>query len=61
MQNVMDALREIIGYPDFYVKLEGAQNYNWDYGAMIEYALAGVLVIVVVSSIFKILKGWICG
>ena len=61
MQNVMDALREIIGYPDFYVKLEGSQNYNWDYGAMIEYALAGVLVIVVVSSIFKILKGWICG
>ena len=61
MQNVIDALREIIGYPDFYTKLEGSQNYNWDYGALIEYAIAGVLVIVVVSSIFKILKGWICG
>lgn len=61
MQNVIDALRDIIGDPVFYRKLEGSQNYNWDYGAMIEYAIAGILVIVVVASIFKILKGWICG
>lgn len=60
MQTVMEALREILGTPDFYI--EGS-NYSstWDYGAMIEYAIAGILVIVVVSSVFKILKGWICG
>lgn len=60
MQTVINALREIIGTPDFYI--EGS-NYSstWDYGAMIEYAIAGILVIVVVSSVFKILKGWICG
>lgn len=58
MQTVIDALREILGTPDFYI--EGS-NYSstWDYGAMIEYAIAGILVIVVVSSVFKILKGWL--
>lgn len=61
MQTVIDALREIIGIPEFYVRLGNATNYSWDYGAMIEYAIAGILVIVVVSSVFKILKGWICG
>lgn len=58
MQTVIEALREILGTPDFYI--EGS-NYSstWDYGAMIEYAIAGILVIVVVSSVFKILKGWL--
>ena len=60
MQNVMEALREIIGAPDFYTRLENQQNYTWDYGAMIEYTIAGVLVLIVVSSVFKIIKGWIC-
>lgn len=60
MQNVIDALREIIGTPDFYIESSGYSS-TWDYGAMIEYAIAGILVIVVVSSVFKILKGWICG
>lgn len=59
MQTVIEALRDILGTPDFYI--EGS-NYSstWDYGAMIEYAIAGILVIVVVSSVFKILKGWLC-
>lgn len=60
MQTIINALREIIGIPEFYVKLGNATNYTWDYGAMIEYAIAGILVIVVVSSVFKILKGWLC-
>ena len=60
MQNVIEALREIIGSPDFYTRLENQQNYTWDYGAMIEYCIAGVLVLIVVSSVFKIVKGWIC-
>lgn len=60
MQTVIDALRDIIGVPEFYVRLGNATNYSWDYGAMIEYAIAGILVIVVVSSVFKILKGWLC-
>lgn len=60
MQTIINALREIIGIPEFYVRLGNQTNYTWDYGAMIEYAIAGILVIVVVSSVFKILKGWLC-
>lgn len=60
MQTVIDALRNIIGTPDFYID-NGNYNSTWDYGAMIEYCIAGILVLIVVSSIFRILKGWFCG
>ena len=42
MQTVIDALRDILGTPDFYIE---GNNYSstWDYGAMIEYAIAGIL------------------
>lgn len=60
MQTVIDALREVIGAPEFYTKLGNQTNYTWDYGAMLEYAGALILVLVVVSSVFKIIKGWIC-
>lgn len=55
LQTVIQALREILGTPDFYI--EGS-NYSgtWDYGAMLEYAIAGMLVLIVVGSIFKILR-----
>lgn len=58
MQTVINALRQILGTPDFYID-NGNYNSTWDYGSMIEYAIAGILVIVVVSSVFKILKGWL--
>lgn len=60
MDTIIEALREIIGTPEFYVRLANQQNYTWDYGAMIEYSIAGILVLIVVSSVFKIIKGWIC-
>lgn len=60
MQTVIEALREILGNPDFYIEASSGYSSSWDYGAMIEYAIAGILVIVVVSSVFKILKGWLC-
>lgn len=60
MQTVIESLRDIIGIPEFYVRLGNATNYSWDYGAMIEYAGALILVLVVVSSVFKIIKGWVC-
>lgn len=55
MQTVIEALRELIGTPDFYTKLGTSTNYSWDYGAMIEYFFAGLLLCIVVSSIFKLL------
>lgn len=55
MNSLIEALREIIGTPDFYI--EGS-NYSstWDYGAMIEYMGALILIIVVVISVFKFIR-----
>lgn len=58
MENLIDALRDIIGTPDFYVKLGNSTNYTWDYGAMLEYMIAGILVCIVVSSVFKFIRMW---
>ncbi|MBQ2024859.1 MAG: hypothetical protein II215_00110 [Paludibacteraceae bacterium] len=52
---MIDYLRDIIGTPDFYIE-NGNYSSTWDYGAMLEYAVAGVLVIIVVGSVFRILK-----
>lgn len=56
MQTVIQTLREIIGTPDFYID-NGNYNSTWDYGAMLEYAIAGMLVLIVVGSVFRIIKG----
>lgn len=56
LQTVIEALREILGTPDFYRQMTSSTNYTWDYGAMLEYAIAGMLVLIVVGSIFKILR-----
>lgn len=56
MQTVVEYLREVIGIPEFYVRLGNQTNYTWDYGAMLEYCIAGVLVIIVVGSVFRIIK-----
>jgi hypothetical protein len=55
MQTVLQALRQIIGTPDFYID-NGNYNSTWDYGAMIEYVVAALLVMICVSWIFRFLK-----
>lgn len=59
METLIDTLREIIGTPTFWREFETNNSYNswqWDYGAMLEYMIAGILVCVVVSSVFKFLR-----
>lgn len=56
MQTVIEALRQVIGEPDFYKQLTSSSNYTWDYGAMIEYMVAAMLVMIVVSYVFKGIK-----
>lgn len=56
MNTLIDTLREIIGTPDFYKQMTSSTNYTWDYGAMLEYMIAGILVCIVVSSVFKFLR-----
>lgn len=55
MQTILEAWRTVVGEPEFYVRLGGSTNYSWDYGAMIEYIMVSLIVLVVVSSVFRIL------
>lgn len=58
MENLIEALRDIIGTPEFYVRLGNQTNYTWDYGAMLEYMFAGILVCITVSAVFKFIRMW---
>ncbi len=58
MQTILQALRQILGVPDFYVRLENQQNYTWDYGAMIEYMVGAMILMIVISYVFRFIK-WI--
>ena len=56
MQTIIEALRQVLGVPEFYVRLGGStSNYSWDYGAMIEYFVGALILCIVVSSIFRII------
>ncbi len=59
MQTILEALKEYLGIPEFYRQLGVSTNYTWDYGAMLEYCIGGILLIVVVSNVFKILRSWL--
>ena len=48
MKTVIQSLREILGAPVFQL-----QDGTWDYGAMIEYFVAAVIVCIVISSVFR--------
>lgn len=52
MTTILEALQDIIGEADFYIT-NGSYSGTWDYGAMIEYLLAGLVLLVVISNIFK--------
>lgn len=55
MTNILDALRSVLGSADFY-ETSGGYSGSWDYGAMIEYFVGALVLLVVVSSIFKLLR-----
>ena len=52
MQTVIEALRSILGTPDFYKVMSGYDKYSWDYGAMIEYFVGALILLIVISSVF---------
>lgn len=54
MTTILEALREILGTADFYDTSSGYSG-SWDYGAMIEYFVAAVILCVVISSVFRFL------
>lgn len=60
MQTLLEALREVIGSADFYIE-NGNYSGTWNYGSMIEYLLAGLILLVVVSSVFKFILNVVKG
>lgn len=58
MQSILESIRDFLGVPDFYHVLEDGRSATWDYGAMLEYAVCGILLIVVVSNVFKLIRGF---
>lgn len=54
MTTIIQALRDIVGQPDFYKVLSG-NNPTWDYGAMIEYFVASLILCITVASVFRLL------
>jgi len=54
MGTLLENLRQIIGIPDFYIT-NGNYSGSWDYGAMIEYFVAAVILCVVITSVFRFL------
>lgn len=54
VNTIIEALRQIVGEPNFYKILSG-NNYTWDYAAMFEYVFACLILVIVVGSIFKII------
>lgn len=56
MEYLIEKMRDVLGTPEFYVQLGSSNNYSWDYGAMLEYMFSGILLCIVVASVFKILS-----
>lgn len=54
MENILTALRDILGTADFYIQNGNYSSY-WDYGAMLEYLVGALILLVTISSIFKFL------
>lgn len=55
MESLLNALREIVGEADFYIT-NGSYSGSWDYGAMVEYMSAVVILCLVIASVFRFLS-----
>lgn len=54
MTSLLDALRDIVGEANFYIT-NGNYSGSWDYGAMIEYMCAVLVLCLVIASVFRFL------
>ena len=55
MQTLIEYLRQIIGTPDFYID-NGNYSSTWDYGAMLEYTICGIIICIIIAGVFKLLR-----
>lgn len=60
IRDIISNLREVLGNPTFWAQMQTNNNqgytWQWDYGAMLEYAVAGILLCITVASVFKFLR-----
>lgn len=54
MATLISALRDILGTPSF--QIQSGTGFTWDYGAMLEYLVAGILLLTCVSWVFRLIK-----
>ena len=54
MDTLLNALRDIVGEADFYIT-NGNYSGSWDYGAMVEYMSAVLILCLVIASVFRLL------
>lgn len=54
MQTILSVLRTILGEPSFYDAGTGYSG-SWDYGLMIEYLVGALILMIVISSVFRFL------
>lgn len=54
MENLLTALRSILGTPDFYSQSSGYSG-NWNYDLMLEYLVGAIILCVVITSVFRFL------
>lgn len=53
MTTLLESLRAIIGKAEFYTNY--GNDWRWDYGAMCEYFVCAVILVVVIASVFRLL------
>lgn len=56
MDTLIEYVRDILGTPDFYIEGSSSYSGSWDYGAMLEYAICGMLLLVTVISVFRLIS-----
>lgn len=60
MTTVIEYIRSLLGNTEgFWHTFESNNNYatyNWDYGMLFEYFVAGVIVCVVIANVFRFLR-----
>lgn len=55
MQSLISVLRSVIGNPPDYFTIGQSSSPQWDYGLLLEYAFAGILLVLTISFVYKIL------
>lgn len=64
MQTVIEALKTVLGDPEFYRQMpsySGSTSYSWDYGAMLQYMVAAAVLCIVISWIFRFIHALFFG